>query len=229
MRGSTEPVDVSIVFPAYNEADNIATVVTEFARELASINCEFIVVNDGSTDDTAQVLDTLDVSNLRVVHHSNNRGYGAALFSGFAAAKGQWTFFTDSDRQFKPMDFHRIWSARVENDVVLGYRSNRKDPFFRKMNALLWSTYIRLLFGVRVQDLNCAFKLFPSKALKHLDLKSKGAFINAEILSGLKKQGLSWTEIPVRHYPRVEGVQTGANPKVVFRAFKESWAYYTQR
>lgn len=229
MKGSTDSVDVSIVFPAYNEADNIATVVLEFAEELSDINCEFIVVNDGSSDETAQVLDGLTVPNLHVVHHANNQGYGAALYSGFTAATGRWTFFTDSDRQFKPTDFHRVWAARHERDVVLGYRSNRNDPFFRKMNAWLWSTYVQVVFGVRVQDLNCAFKLFPTQALKHLNLQSKGAFINAEILSELKGQGMSWKEIPVTHYPRLEGVQTGANPKVVLRAFKESWEYYSQR
>ena len=229
MMDNESSIEVSIVFPAYNEADNIAEVLREFSEELTDIHCEFIVVNDGSDDKTADVLEGLTIENLKVIHHTENQGYGAALYSGFSAASGKWTFFTDSDRQFKPQDFHRLWSARFDCDVVLGYRVNRMDPTFRKLNAWLWSTYVRLVFDVSVQDLNCAFKLFPSDALKRLDLHSKGAFINAEILSGLHMQGLQWCEVPVNHYPRTEGVQTGAHPRVVFKAFQESLSHLNHR
>ena len=180
MQGHPLIPEVSLVLPAYNEADNIAGVVQEFANVLVGISAEIIVVNDGSSDNTQQVLEAIDLPNLRVVKHRINSGYGAALRSGFKAALGKWTFFTDSDGQFRAADFLLLWDKRFEADLVLGIRANRKDPSFRRLNAWLWGQYVKRLFSVDVTDLNCAFKLMPTVALQSFSLKSEGAFINAE-------------------------------------------------
>lgn len=214
--------EVSIVFPAYNEAENIASVVDDFARVLSGIAAELIVVNDGSSDDTQRVLNSLPLPNLRVIEHATNLGYGAALRSGFKAALGQWTFFTDSDRQFRSQDFLRLWEKRMEADVILGVRSHRQDPSFRRLNAWLWGQYIKRVFSVDVRDVNCAFKLLPTSELQSFHLQSAGAFINAEMLSHFHDAQCTWLEVSVQHHPREIGVQTGAHPKVIAKALHES-------
>jgi len=218
--------EVSLVLPAYNEAKNIAGVVQEFANVLVGISAEIIVVNDGSSDTTQQVLEAIDLPNLRIVTHPTNFGYGSALRSGFKAALGKWTFFTDSDGQFRAADFLLLWDKRFEADLVLGMRADRKDPSFRRLNAWLWGQYVKRIFSVDVTDLNCAFKLMPTAALQSFSLKSEGAFINAEMLSHFCASDCTWIEVPVLHRPREQGVQTGANPKVIYKAFKESLAFY---
>ena len=217
--------EVSIVFPAYNEAENIARVVDDFAAMLNGISAELIVVNDGSSDDTQRVLDALPIPNLRVIEHTTNLGYGAALRSGFNAALGQWTFFTDSDRQFRSEDFLRLWEKRTEADLILGVRTPRQDPSFRRLNAWLWGQYIKRVFSVEVTDVNCAFKLLPTAELQSFHLQSEGAFINAEMLSYFYDARCTWLEVAVQHQPREVGIQTGAHPKVVAKAFKESFRF----
>ncbi len=221
--------EVSIVLPAYNEADNIEATVLAWTAVVKKmgVSAEIIVVNDGSSDQTETVLASLCDHNciLRVITHASNKGYGAALVTGFKAAESHWTFFTDSDGQFNPDDFERLWTRRPEADLVLGYRERRSDPPIRKLNAWLWGQYVRRVFSVDVRDLNCAFKLFPTKTLQSFSLQSQGAFINAELLSLFRQQQCDWIEIPVRHFPRTKGVQTGANPRVVLSAFRESLAF----
>ncbi len=221
--------EVSIVFPAYNEADNIEAVLHDFQVALEGLRVEWIVVNDGSRDQTQQVLDSLDIPNLQVVHHKVNQGYGAALCSGFAVAKGEWTFFTDSDRQFNPTDFWHLWNRRTDADLVLGVRAERHDPPIRKLNAWLWGQYIKRVFSVDVADLNCAFKLLPTAQLQSFSLQSRGAFINAELLSLFHEASCGWIEIPVNHSPRQQGQQTGANPKVILKAFGESLRFLRRK
>lgn len=221
--------EVSIVFPAYNEAENIALVVDDFATMLSAISAELIVVNDGSSDDTQRVLDSLPLPNLRVIEHATNLGYGAALRSGFKAALGQWTFFTDSDRQFRSQDFLRLWEKRTEADVILGVRSHRQDPSFRRLNGWLWGQYIKRVFSVDVTDINCAFKLLPTSELQSFHLESVGAFINAEILSNFYDAQCTWLEVSVQHHPRESGVQTGARPKVIAKAFEESLRFLLRK
>ena len=227
---SNSGIEISLVLPAFNEAENIVSVVRDFADTLTVLTSfEVIVVNDGSSDNTKDVLDQLSEPWLRVVNHSTNRGYGAALCSGFKAAQGKWTFFSDSDGQFAPDDFLNLWEKRLDADLVIGYRERRRDPLIRKCNAWLWARYVSLLCDVTVQDLNCAFKLMPTKELQSINLESVGAFINAEILYYFKESGAVWIEVPVRHYPRVLGSQTGAKPSVIIRALREGIGFYQAR
>jgi glycosyltransferase involved in cell wall biosynthesis len=221
-------MDFSIIFPAYNEENNIVETIKQFNQELVSYTYEIIVVDDGSTDKTANRVSDLQliVPNLQLVQHVSNKGYGAALRSGFSHAQSPWCFFTDSDLQFHPRDFHRLWSHKNNYDVIIGYRSPRKDPLFRRFNAKMWGFYIRNLLGVDVRDLNCAFKLFRRDLLNNVQLQSDGAFINAELLAQICRTDISVYEVPVSHYTRKTGTQSGANLSVIVLAFQESFNFH---
>ncbi len=221
-----ERPEVSVIFPAYNEEENIHHSLTLFSQELKGINFELIAINDGSVDLTSHKILQFQEENpeipVQLVEHKQNQGYGAALRSGFQAATGEWSFFTDSDLQFSPADFHLIWTERETWDVVSGYRFPRKDSFVRSCNAKIWSTYVKILLGVSLRDLNCAFKLFRTSIIQSLPLHSDGALINAEIFTLLKQRDIQIKEVPVSHFPRRAGEQTGANPLVILRALRES-------
>ncbi len=217
-------MDISVVLPAFNEEDNIITTIELFVSELDNHNYEIIVVDDGSIDKTQEIVVELQnfIPNLVYVKHISNKGYGAALRTGFEQAKGTWCFFTDSDLQFNPNDFHKLWNLSSKYDVILGYRSPRKDPFVRKLNAMMWGVYVKHLFGIKVKDLNCAFKLFKKELLNSVELNSAGAFINAELLTQFNRKSVPFYEVPVRHFARKSGNQTGANVSVILSALKES-------
>ena len=158
---------------------------------------------------------------VRIVNHPVNRGYGAALTSGFNAAAGDYIMFMDSDRQFDINDVHRLTPFVEEYDIVAGYRIKRNDPAHRLLNAKLFGTAVKLLFDIQVRDIDCAFKIFHAEVLRGINLELPGALINTEILAKAKVQGSTLTEVGVNHYPRLEGEQSGASIKVVLRAFRE--------
>ena len=219
-------LDLSVIFPAYNEEDNIFRILELFAEELQALDFEFVVVNDGSKDATSAEVQKFQKQNpqtqLQLIEHEQNRGYGAALRTGFQAAKGAWSFFTDADLQFSPKDFQALWQERIDYKAVSGFRSPRKDPLIRRCNAKMWGGYIKLLLGISLQYLNCAFKLFQTELIQSLPLTSDGALINAEIFALLHQKGIAVKEVPVSHYPRVAGTQTGAHPLVIVKALRES-------
>jgi glycosyltransferase involved in cell wall biosynthesis len=221
----TTPGKISLVLPAHNEEPNIRTVVEEAARVLptAFSDYEVIVVNDGSKDRTLEIAQALASENphVRVVNHPINKGYGAALTSGFNAATGDFIMFMDSDRQFDINDIHRLTPYVEDYDIVAGYRIKRNDPAHRLLNAKIFGLAVRLLFDINIKDIDCAFKVMHSDVLRGINLESPGALINTEILAKAKVQGCSLTQVGVNHYPRLEGEQSGASIKVVFRAFWE--------
>lgn len=216
---------ISLVLPAHNEEPNIRAVVEDAAEVLPSAftDYEVIVVNDGSRDRTLEIAQQLASENphVRVVNHPVNRGYGAALTSGFNAATGDYTMFMDSDRQFDINDIHRLTPLVEGHDIVAGYRIKRNDPAHRLLNARIFGMAVMLLFDIHVQDIDCAFKIFRADVLRGMNLGSPGALINTEILAKAKAQGRTLTQVGVNHYPRLEGEQSGASLKVVFRAFWE--------
>jgi glycosyltransferase involved in cell wall biosynthesis len=179
--------------------------------------------NDGSRDRTGDILDHLthEFPKLRPQHHPQNRGYGAALRTGFDAARKDFIFYMDGDGQFKIRDLDSLLPlATDDRHIVTGYRIERRDPFIRRLNALLFGGFlVRILLGVRVRDLNCAFKLIPLKVLRAITLESTGALINAELYGRAVRKGFGIKEVGVHHYPRTAGVQTGAHLSVILRAF----------
>ena len=220
---------VSAVLPAFNEEGNLTTCVGRVVRALQANTSahEVIVVDDGSRDGTAAILEGLERSTptLRVLRHAANRGYGAALRSGFDAARYEWIFMMDADNQFDPEEVARLLAEEAEADIVASYRRRRRDPLLRRLNALAFFTLVRLLFGRLVRDVNCAFKLIRRDLLRQLDLQSSGALINTELLVKARRFEARIVEVPVEHFPRESGRQTGANPRVVLRAFAELIAF----
>lgn len=220
------PGSLSLVLPAHNEVDNIEIVIRR-ALEILPRHTdlfEIIPVNDGSRDDTGRVIDHLatEDSRVRPVHHRVNKGYGGALKSGFAASRYDYVMFMDSDRQFDIADIQRLSPFVASHDIVAGFRMERSDPIHRRINAEIFNLAVRILFGVHMRDLDCAFKIFRGEQLRSLQLTTSGALINAEIQAKLRRQGATLQQVGVPHYPRVAGSATGGSVRVIARAMKET-------
>ena len=186
-------------------------------------NLEIIIVDDGSKDRTGEIADRLAAENsvVRVIHNKPNQGYGGALQAGFRAATKEWVFYTDGDGQF---DFHEI-PKLVEQlghyDIVSAYRIDRRDSLIRRFNGWSWSMLCNIILGMRIRDIDCAFKIYPKRLFNEIQMKSQGALIDAEILGRANRRGYRIGQIGVHHYPRVAGEPTGGNLKVIARAFIE--------
>jgi glycosyltransferase involved in cell wall biosynthesis len=217
---------ISVVLPAYNEEAVIEETIRRCVEVLSVIAPDFevLVVDDGSRDRTGEIADELaaDDARVRVVHNQPNKGYGGALMAGFAASTKQLTFFMDSDGQFDIADLAKLipWRERGYR-AVLGYRKHRNDGFLRKVNAWGWNRLGRLLFGLRIRDVDCAFKLYDTNIVRACEVVAEGAMVNTEMLVKLKQLGVKYVEVPVRHYPRTHGSATGANVRVILHAFSE--------
>jgi glycosyltransferase involved in cell wall biosynthesis len=219
---------ISAVLPAYNEAAIIERTVRHVASVLAGLVSDFevIVTNDGSRDKTGDILVDLQARepqlNLRIVTHERNRGYGAALASGFDAARKDLIFMTDGDKQFDVSELSGFIPAMdAQTDMVIGWRRNRADPRMRKLNALGWKTLVNGLFGYTARDVDCAFKLFRRRVWESLTVHARGATFSAEFLIKARRLGFRVKELPVGHFPRTAGNPTGARPEVIVRAFVE--------
>jgi glycosyltransferase involved in cell wall biosynthesis len=230
--GAREPVpELSFFFPAHNEAENIEALVAEALAELPALASRFevICVDDGSRDATPALADRLAADHpdlVRAVHHGTNRGYGAALRTGFAASRFPLVCFTDGDRQFRVADLARLLDrleAPDRPDVVAGYRLRRADPTVRLVYARAYRACLRLFYGLRVRDVDCACKLFRREALDGIRLESGGAFLSAELLIKLRARGRRLAEVGVPHHPRLAGQASGADPRVVLRAVRDFW------
>ncbi|MBI2939080.1 MAG: glycosyltransferase family 2 protein [Chloroflexi bacterium] len=216
---------ISAVLPAYNEEGNLPRTIPAVVQTLSQITSDFevLVVDDGSRDRTAEVAQELAARypQLRVIRHEANKGYGGALWTGFTSATRDLIFFTDADYQFDIADLHRLIPHIGEYDLVIGYRSPRRDRFVRKLNALGWKLVVHLLFGYTARDVDCAFKLFRREVIEVCPIESRGATFSAELLIKARAAGFCIKEVPVKHLPRTIGSATGARPAVILRAFKE--------
>jgi len=222
-------VKLSIVFPALNEEKNITKSISSAVKFAAPLGeYEVIVVDDGSTDSTrAEVLKYKGENNcIHLISHKKNRGYGAAVWDGLKAAKGDLIFFTDSDMQFKINELKKFINTINDCDVVIGFRKKRSEGFSRKLNMLAWRSLARVFLSLKFKDIDCAFKLFKSKVIKKIKVESTGAMFSAELLYRINQHGFKVIELPVNHYLRVYGKPTGANPKVIIRALREFFGFY---
>jgi hypothetical protein len=219
------PGSLSLVLPAHNEAENIEIVLRRALDVLPTYTdtFEIIVVNDGSRDQTGPIIDRMSAEDrcVRAVHHKVNRGYGGALKSGFSASTGDYVMFMDSDRQFDIADIQLLTPFVPTHDIVAGFRMERSDPIHRRINAEIFNIAVRILFGVHMRDLDCAFKIFRGDQLRTLSLTTSGALINAEMQAKLRRQGATLQQVGVPHYPRVAGTATGGSARVILRAMKE--------
>lgn len=225
-------IALTAFFPCFNEEDNIAGLVCETESILSTLvkTYEIIIINDGSTDNTGNVADQLskEYDHVRVIHHEKNKGYGGALISGFKHARYDWVFFTDGDNQFHMREIELLLREAGHYDMVIGFRKVRQDPFHRILYARVWNILIRLVLGLNIKDLDCAFKLIRRSMLANTDLISSGAMISTELLLKAKLAGARMKEIGVTHKPRLFGSQTGGNPKVILRALIELSRLYKE-
>jgi glycosyltransferase involved in cell wall biosynthesis len=216
---------LSVIFPAFNEQQNIRTIIELAQRVLPSVaeTWEIILVDDGSQDATGAICDKLAALDQQVqtIHHSSNLGYGAALKSGIILAQHDLIFFTDSDGQFDLRELRQLIRWSKEYDIVAGYRGKRRDPFYRSLNAFGWNALVRLVLGLNVRDIDCAFKLFHREVFSRVQIRSVGAMVNAEILAQATRFGMRIHEVEVTHFPRRYGKASGANIRVILKALRE--------
>lgn len=218
---------LSVFLPAYNEEANLERTVKNVIENLkknVSI-WEIVIVDDGSKDKTGAIADRLAKANknISVIHHSPNRGYGAAFKSGLYGCKYPWISFIDSDGQFNFKEITRFIDTQEKTgaDMVIGYYLKRKVHFTRILNSKTWQFIVFLLFGLNVRDIDCGFKLISKKVVDKIPkLESeRGAFISSEFLIKAKKAGFKIVEIGVQHYPRKFGEATGAKLNVIIQSF----------
>ena len=229
---SPAPVTLSVIFPAFNEEANIRHTVEAARLVLPKLaqTWEIILVNDGSRDATTPICDELaeQYPEVRAIHHTDNRGYGAALKSGILAARYDFIFFTDSDGQFDLQELENLIEFAGHYEIVTGYRGKRQDPPHRLINAWGWKTLVRMVLGVKVRDIDCAFKIFQRSVFDRVQIRSVGAMVNTEILAQARSFGMRIHEVRVSHYPRRAGKPSGANLRVIIKAFKELFRLWGQ-
>jgi glycosyltransferase involved in cell wall biosynthesis len=204
-------LSISAFFPAFNDAGTIASmVVTALVtlRELTD-DYEVIVVNDGSTDHTARIADELArvyPREVRVVHHGENRGYGGALRSGFATATKDWIFYTDGDAQYDPRELVRLAAlADGTVDVINGWKIERHDPLHRIVIGRIYQSVIKRLFGLRLRDVDCDFRLMRRAVFERVRLSSDSGVICVELMKKVQDAGFALAETAVHHYHRAYG------------------------
>jgi glycosyltransferase involved in cell wall biosynthesis len=221
---------ISVFLPSHNEEPNVERVVRGFLTELARVadDYEVIVVNDGSTDKTGAVADRLasEDSHVKVVHHEKNRGYGGAVISGIRAATQPYVVLADGDGQFDPREVASLAAYVPEYDVVVGKRIRRADPLMRRINGKAWTILVRIVLGIGISDIDCGFKLFKREFLEGMELRAHGAMISTELMARVTGRGAKIKEVGVHHLPRLAGEQSGANFRVIARAFKELFTLY---
>jgi glycosyltransferase involved in cell wall biosynthesis len=224
---------ISVTLPAYNEAENIEALSEEIVGyfEAKKVPYEIIIVNDGSADETGKIADALAAKHqtISVIHHSPNKGYGRSLLDGFKAGRYEYLFFTDADRQFKIESLDEFISHARDGsvDMIIGYRIDRQDPFMRKFLSGCFNLLIRIIFGLKVKDIDCAFKLFKKKSFEALGIQSGDFLFNAEMLTKAQAQHLSIREIGVRHFPRAGGTST-VSTRHIFLTLKCLFALYRE-
>lgn len=202
---------LSVFFPAYNDAGTIASMALTADRAARALtdDYEIIIINDGSCDHTALVLQELQslLPRLRVIEHPQNRGYGAALRSGFAAARKEWVFYTDGDAQYNPLEMEMLAQAlRPGIDWVNGYKISRNDPLIRILLGAVYNQFVKWVFGLRLRDVDCDFRLLRRSALEQISLHSDTGSICVEMMCKLQQAGFGFAEVQVSHFHRQYGV-----------------------
>ena len=224
---------LSVFFPMYNERQNIPRALSEAVRVLPTLGLdrwELIVVDDGSVDGCAALVEEAihampPDGELRLVRHSKNEGYGKALQTGFAAARLDAVFYTDADLPVDLSDIARALPLLAEAQVVIGYRTGRRETLIRDVYSTGYNALMQLMFGVRVHDVNFSFKLIRRSALLGVKLSARSVFIDGELLAEARRCGLSLAEIPVAYQARRHGTSAFNSPKVVWAALREMLAY----
>ena len=207
---SEKPTGLTVFFPAYNDSGTIASMVIRAVQAASELtpDYEVIVVNDGSGDATAQIVDELarTYSQVRVVHHARNRGYGGALQTGFRSATKELIFYTDGDAQYDPAELAALWSRMTPRiDLVNGYKMSRSDPMHRVVIGRVYHHIVSLMFGLTVRDVDCDFRLMRRAIFERIDLSKTSGVICLEMMKKIEDGGFRIVEVPVHHYHRAFG------------------------
>lgn len=217
---------LSFFMPAYNEEANIQKTLESVTGVLENLNFkdyEVIVVNDGSRDNTEQIIKEFSKTNpkVKVINHSVNKGYGEALKTGYYNCRFEYIVFADSDGQFDYGEISKLFEKIGNADIVVGYRLKRQDHLMRIINGWGWTQISNILFGLGVKDVDCGFKLFKREVIEKIPKleSTRGAMINPEVLAKSKKMGFKIAQVGLTHKPRRGGKQTGANLKVIIVSF----------
>lgn len=217
---------LSLVMPAHNEADNLPWMLQRCMDVLPALaeRYEVIVVDDGSTDgggDLALRIAAQSGINLRVIRHADKSGYGISVADGLRAVTMDFAAFTDADGQFDVADLALLVPHLETADLVAGWRIERNDAVARSVVSGVYNALVRVLYGLRVRDLNCAMKLMRTEFLRSIDLEAHSAMINAELFWKARRGRWRVTQVGVPHHPRRAGVRSGARPRAILNAFRE--------
>jgi glycosyltransferase involved in cell wall biosynthesis len=214
---------LTVFFPAYNDAGTIASLVITSVKVAATLtpDYEVIVINDGSKDDTAKILDELAriyPDHVRVVHHQKNRGYGGALRSGFAAASKDFVFYTDGDAQYDPAEMALLWEKMTDGvDLVNGWKISRSDPMHRIIIGRIYHHMVKILFGLKVRDVDCDFRLMRRRIFDVVTLEKDSGVICLEMMKKFQDAGFTVAEHPVHHFHRAYGKSQFFNFPRIYR------------
>lgn len=216
--------NLSVVFPSYNDAHSLPRLVKKALQILPVVakKYEIIVVNDGSKDDTQAILDNLRKTSPLVtcISHKKNRGYGAALRSGFKRARMEYIFYTDGDGQYDVSELKKlVCFINDDCDMVSGYKIHRSDPWFRKVAGALYNNFARAIFAIHVRDIDCDFRLFRRSILRGIKLNVTSGAFDASFLRQLERKHARIQEVPVHHYLRLYGRSQMLHPAHLFRSF----------
>ena len=222
---------LSVFFPAYNDSGTIASLVISALRTARTLTPDFevIVVNDGSADATAEILNEVarTYREVRVVHHERNRGYGGALRSGFAAATRELVFYTDGDAQYDPAEMTVLWHALADGiDLVNGYKISRSDPLHRIVIGRIYHHTVKILFGLKVRDVDCDFRLMRRTIFERINLEKTSGIICVEMMKKIQDAGFRIVEVPVHHYHRAFGRSQFFNFRRLFRTGRDLLALW---
>lgn len=202
-------ISISVFFPAYNDASTIPLLVEDAVKTLKKItdNYEVIIVDDGSKDNTAQVADRLSrkYKKVRAIHHDKNNGYGAALKTGIRNSRKDFIFYTDGDGQYDAKELEKLVDNLNGADMVNGYKLKRSDKVYRIILGKMYNWMSKLLFNIKLKDIDCDFRLMKRSIFNKISLESNSGVICVEMMRKIQKAGFKIVEVPVHHYPRVSG------------------------
>ena len=210
MLASISQRSISVFFPAFNDEQTISSLVHKALEVLPEFtdDYEVLVINDGSTDDTGKIIDELALTfhQVRAIHHTNNRGYGAALQTGFLHATKELVFYTDGDGQYDVAELRRLVPSMTDEvDIVNGYKSRRADSRARKLAGEVYNRVARKVFELPIRDVDCDFRLIRRSHLQEIGELSNSGAACVQLVRKLHSQGAVFAEVAVNHYPRLHG------------------------
>lgn len=230
---TNKDITLSVFFPAYYDEKNIDKVVHKAVEVLEELNLkdyEVTIIEDGSPDGTGEVADELakQYPKVKVIHHEKNKGYGATLREGFTTAKMDYVFYTDGDNQFDLEELKKFVALIPFSDIIVGYRKKKQYSVYRKITSFVYNLILKWVFDIEYLDIDCAFKVIKRDLFDKIEIKTKDAFIDAEIMIQANRLGYTSTELGVKHLPRVDGVSTAARPSIILKTIKEIYEYKKQ-